>query len=244
LGALLREHRMTVRKLLGGGLAGATLVAIGVWIGGRHAAEPVVAAAPAPAIARPMPRAARLPALPDRAAITAGLAADLRDADAHVRRAAIAELATSDAPDPKALLAASHDANLDVALAATESLGALYRAGEISAQDMIARATDRGAPAKVRITALSGLGLVASREAAATLVDLLAHGDPIERRSAAILLVHQDPATAVPALIGALADPDDVVRSNAHDSLRALAHGRDLGDDAGAWARWWQTRTI
>jgi hypothetical protein len=48
----------------------------------------------------------------------------------------------------------------------------------------------------------------------------------------------------VPALIGALADPDEVVRGNAHDSLHAFARGRDFGLDTAAWQRWWQSRAI
>jgi len=60
--------------------------------------------------------------------------------------------------------------------------------------------------------------------------------------SAAILLVHQDPELAMPALIGALADTDELVRSNALDSLRARSRGRDFGTDAAAWRAWWQAR--
>ena len=89
---------------------------------------------------------------------------------------------------------------------------------------------------------MNGIGLVASPDGATLLADLIAHGNEIDRRSAAILLVHQDPMTAVPALIGALADTDDVVRGNAHASLHAFARGRDFGQDAAAWQRWWQSR--
>jgi HEAT repeat protein len=91
---------------------------------------------------------------------------------------------------------------------------------------------------------MNGLALVTSPDAATVLVDLLAHGTEIDRRSAAILLVHQDPMISVPALIGALADADEVVRGNAHESLHAFARGRDFGQDAAAWQRWWQSRAI
>jgi HEAT repeat protein len=172
-----------------------------------------------------------------------GLAADLRDTDPRVRRNAIAELAASGSPDPATLLAASRDANLDVALAATEGLGALYRDGAISAQDLVARATDASAPDKVRVVAINGLGAVASPESAAALADLLRSNDEYARRSAAILMVHQDPTIAMPALITALRDTDENTRTNAHESLRSLARGRDLGDNADAWQRWWNERT-
>jgi HEAT repeat protein len=95
----------------------------------------------------------------------------------------------------------------------------------------------------VRGAAIKGLGVGASPDRAAALADLLARGTDIDRRSAAIVLVHQDPAVAVPALISALGDADDVVRSNARESLRAIARGRDLGPDAAAWSRWWQARS-
>ena len=226
--------------LLGAGAAG--LLAFGVWLGSqRSAADPapsstrttVPAAARTPSSSRPQ-LAVRKP--------TPGLATDLRDPDPRVRRSAIAELAASDAADPQTLMAASHDADLDVALAATEGLGTLYRDGRLDAAALAGRATDPNAPVKVRVVAINGLGVVASDDAARTLVDLVAHGDDYARRSAAIVLVHQDPGLAVPALIGALGDADQNVRDNAHDSLRVLARGRDLGTDASAWQRWWQSR--
>jgi len=55
--------------------------------------------------------------------------------------------------------------------------------------------------------------------------------------------VHQDPEVAVPALIDALADADEVVRANALEALRGRARGRDFGSDAGAWRAWWQSRS-
>jgi HEAT repeat protein len=170
-----------------------------------------------------------------------GLDVDLRDADPQVRRNAVAEVAASDHPDPQLLLGASRDGDLGVAVVATEGLGKLYRNGEITARDLAAR-TDPSVPERVRVTALNGLGLVQSPDSASILVDQLAHGDPINKRSAAILLQHQDPAVAVPALITALSDADTMTRTNAHDSLVALARGRDLGTDASAWSAWWAQR--
>jgi hypothetical protein len=229
-------------KTVGVIAGGAALLAIGVWLGGGHRdATPAAAAEPIAVKPIAMPHAKHAPSL---AVATPGLGADLRDADPKVRRAAVAELAADPARDPAALIAASRDGNLDVAAAATESLGVLYRDGRITAQDLAALITDRNAADKVRVAALNGLGLVPARDSATVLADLLAHGDRIGRRSAAILLVHQDAQLAVPALIGALADGDEQVRTNAHDSLLAFARGRDFGQDTAAWQRWWQSRAI
>ncbi|NVB83334.1 MAG: hypothetical protein HOV81_33490 [Kofleriaceae bacterium] len=226
--------------LLGAG--GAGLLAFGVWLGAQRPSADAPAATPAasaPVAART--QAPTRPMLATRKP-TPGLAADLRDPDPRVRRNAIAELAASDAADPDTLLAASRDANLDVALAATEGLGALYRSGRIDAKVLADRASDPSANVKIRVAAVNGLGLAASDDAGRLLADLVAHGDDYARRTAAISLVHQDPQIAVPALISALRDADQNVRENAHESLRALARGRDLGEDPTAWQRWWQSR--
>lgn len=231
-------------KLVGLAVGGVALLGFGVWLGGQRAAadQPHVTAQversgqPALRVTRPMVPASAKPAMP-------GLDRDLRDPDPKVRRNAIAELAASDAADPATLIAASRDANVDVALAGTEGLGTLYRDGKVSAGELVARANDASAPDKVRVVAINGLGLVPSPESAAALAELLHSSDDYAKRSAAILLVHQDPAVAVPALIGALRDSDENTRANARESLRALARGRDLGDDAGAWQRWWADRS-
>lgn len=219
---------------------GAALVAFALYLGHATAAAPVPSAmAPAP----PAPRAARAARRPSIThTVAPDLAADLHDANPRVRRAAIAELAHSDASDPATLLAASHDGDLGVAVAATEGLGTLYRDGQLSAHDLAVRVTDHALPEKVRVTAMNGLGVVASHDGAALFQDLIVHGDSTERRSAAILLSHQDAALAVPSLIAALGDGDDVVRANAAESLRRFARGRDFGQDAAAWSRWWQSR--
>ena len=220
--------------------AGAALLGVGLWLGNHRDSAPAQVAQPPIAVASiAMPHAVHAPTLAARA--TPGLAADLRDRDPKVRRAAVGELVAADR-DPAALLAASRDGDVDVAIAATEGLGMLYRDGRITAQELGARITDRNAPEKVRVTTINGLGLVPAHDSAAMLVDLLAHGDVVGRRSAAILLVHQDAQLAVPALIDALGDTDEQVRSNAHDSLHAFARGRDFGSDAGAWRSWWQSR--
>lgn len=219
---------------------GAALVAFALYLGHATAAAPVAAAiAPAPA-APVVVHAARAPSITHT--VAPDLAADLHDANPRVRRAAIAELAHSDASDPATLLAASHDGDLGVAVAATEGLGTLYRDGQISARDLAVRVTDHALPEKVRVTAMNGLGVVASHDGAALFQDLIVRGDPTERRSAAILLSHQDAALAVPSLIAALGDGDEVVRANAAESLRRFARGRDFGQDAAAWSRWWQSR--
>lgn len=191
----------------------------------------------------PKPREARVaavrasPALPTKPVVP-GLAEDLADPDPKVRRAAVRE-----ATDPQALLAASRDRDLEVAIFATEALGKRYAQGEVPVEEMIARATDHAFDERVRVSALNGLGLVGSPESARTLVELVHRGDVVERRSAAILLAHQDPQAAIPALIDGLADADEVVRANALEALKARARGRDFGPDQNAWRSWWQSRS-
>lgn len=189
----------------------------------------------------PKPRGAQIatpaPALPAPRQVP-GLDEDLRDPDPKIRRAAVRE-----ASDPGVLLAATRDADQEVAVAAMESLGKLHARGEVPVDQMIARATDRALDERVRVSALNGLGTVASPDAARTLAELVRRGDTVEKRSAAILLSHQDPETAMPALIDALADADEVVRANALEALRLRARGRDFGSDAGAWRSWWQSRS-
>jgi hypothetical protein len=183
----------------------------------------------------------QLPPQPPRLAFKQGpraVQADLAHTDPKIRRAA-----TREVDDPKLLLDQARDADLEVAYVATTKLVELHAQGVISAQDMVARVRDRSSPAKVRAVALSGLGQVASPEAAAVLVELSARGDLIERRSSVALLAHQDPALAVPALIAALGDDDRYVRSQALDSLRARSRGRDFGTDAAAWRAWWEVES-
>lgn len=204
--------------------------------------NPSEAPAPKPRQARiaPVTRAAA-PSLPAKPAVP-GLAEDLRDADPRIRRAAMRE-AARDGADPQLLLAASRDPDREVAITATEALAKAHARGEVPASELIARATDRSIDERVRVSAINGLGLVASPEAARTLAELVHRGDMIEKRSASILLVHQDPEVAVPALIDALADADEVVRANALEALRGKARGRDFGTDAGAWRSWWSARS-
>ena len=184
------------------------------------------------------PRAPALPAKP----VVPGLEDDLRDADPKVRRAAIREAAKEGA-DAQVFLAASRDPDREVAILATDALGKLHAKGEVPAAELIARVVDKSIDERVRVSAINGLGVVASPEAAQALVELVARGDMLERRSAAILLSHQDPELAIPALITALGDADEVVRANALESLRARARGRDFGNDASAWRTWWQSRS-
>ena len=197
--------------------------------------------ASAPGLAPAHRAAVPTPAL-QHAAPMPGLAADLRDADPRVRRAATAELARDPDGDPRALLVASRDPDLEVSVVATTALGKLYASGALPASELVARIRDRDLPEKVRASALNGLGAVATPETAALLAELAQRGDTLDRRSAAILLGRQDPAIAVPALIAALGDADDYVRANAAESLRHLARGRDFGTDANAWRSWWQSR--
>jgi HEAT repeat protein len=236
-------------------LAAAALVGAGVWLGratsgsssGPPAARPGPAPAVAPAPARPAsPATARAPgpgpALPARPS-DPGLVADLSDADPKVRRAAVRELARDRDADPALLLAASRDPDLLVGVTAIEALGKLHAQGQVPVQELIARATDRRLDERVRVGALNGLGQVPSPEAARLLAELASRGDVGERRTAAILLAHQAPDVAVPALIGLLGDGDEYVRSNALESLRARSRGRDFGTDAEAWRAWWGARS-
>jgi hypothetical protein len=239
-------------------LGALALLVFGVWLG-RSTSSPPTSAPAAPGAEAPAGRggpgaqaprlAARTPggapSLARRPAAPAdpGLTADLADADPKVRVAAVRELAADPDADPALLLAASRDPDLQVGATATEVLGKLHAQGQIPAQEMIARATDRKLDERVRTSALNGLGQVPSPEAAALLVELASRGDVGERRHAANLLVRQDPAAAVPALIGLLGDADEYVRSNALESLRARSRGRDFGADAGAWRAWWGARS-
>jgi HEAT repeat protein len=238
---------------LGIGIVG--LVGFGVWLG-RSASSPSstevrAATEPAPAEATPpqSPAATRArvpvaPALPARhvASSDPSLAADLRAADPQIRRAAVREVARTSDPDPSVMLAASRDADQEVAGVAMQALGPLYAAGQVPVKEMIARATDRTINERVRSRALDNLGAVENADAAGVLVDLLAKGDVLERRTAAAGLARQDMAIAVPALIRALGDADEYVRGNALEALKARSRGRDFGTDAGAWQAWWQSR--
>ena len=173
---------------------------------------------------------------------TPGLEQDLRDADPKVRRAAMRE-AARDGAALDVFLTASRDSDREVAIIATEALAKAHARGEVAASELIARATDKSIDERVRVSAINGFGLVATPDAARMLAQLVHTGDMLERRSAAILLVHQDPDVAVPALIDAPADTDEVVRANALEALRGRARGRDFGADAGAWRSWWQSRS-
>ena len=234
-----------MRRVILLGVCVAALVAGGYWLG-RSSASPPPAATPTVA-----PRSATLPVAAPRALPAPVLAtrvsdptlvADLADPDPKVRRAALREAVRTPDVDPQLLLTASRDADLEVSVAATIELGKAYARGEVAVGELIARAQDRSLPDKVRLSALTGVGTVASAEAVDLLSTLATGATPGERAAAALLLRHQDLARAVPLLIGMLADSDAHVRDSAHDSLKARARGRDFGEDAAAWRAWWQGR--
>lgn len=164
---------------------------------------------------------------------------DRRDPDPVVRARALAQVT-----DSPTLLEASRDPSPEIGLRATAELGKLYANGELPASELIARIRDRSLDEKVRGMAMNGLGMVRAPEAAALFVDQLAHGEPVERRTAAVLLMNQDEAVAVPALIAALGDGDEYVASNANEALVHLARGKNLGMDANAWRSYWQSRNV
>jgi hypothetical protein len=170
------------------------------------------------------------------------LQTDLADPLPQVRATAIKDYAKDPEADPAVFVEAMRDRDLGVAIVATGALGKQYGTGRYDGAALLASANDRTLPTKVRVAAMDGIGVVATPDAARLLVQLLASADLTDRRSAAILLQHQDPQVAVPALIDALADPDEVVVANAHDSLRALSRGRDFGNDAAGWRAWWASR--
>ncbi|MBW3609591.1 MAG: hypothetical protein KY463_14875, partial [Actinobacteria bacterium] len=108
------------------------------------------------------------PALPSRS--VPGLEQDLRDPDPKVRRAAAREAAKDG--DAKLLLEASRDRDQEVAITATDGLGKLHARGELPASELIARVVDKAIDERVRVSAINGLGVVASPEASKTLVEL------------------------------------------------------------------------
>jgi HEAT repeat protein len=221
------------------GVGAVAVLGAGLWIGRASQSKPL----PAPqaqlmeTVATNVTMSPKRPAL-QRPAVAPDLAADLKDANPKVRATAVRE-----ASDADVFRAAVHDRALEVGIAGADGLARLHASGEVGAQEMIAIATDHTLSDRVRLTALNGLGLVPSADAARTLAELVHRGDQIEKRSAAILLAHQDAEVAVPALIDALADADEVVRSNAAEALRGKARGRDFGTDAAAWRGWWQSRS-
>jgi HEAT repeat protein len=221
------------------------LVGATAWIArATHEQPAAVATAQRGAAITPPGVAGRPPVLPARGLPSVrGLELDLRDPDPGVRRAAVRELVRDPGSDLQHLLTASRDRDLEVAIVATTALGTLYGRGELVAEELIARTTDHALDDRVRLAAINGLGVVASTEAARSLAELARRGDLLERRSAAILLVHQDPDLAVPALIDALADVDEVVTANALEALRTRSRGRDFGGDVPRWRAWWQVRS-
>lgn len=172
----------------------------------------------------------------------ATFAADLASTDVRVRRVALREAAESGAVDTPSLLEASRDPDLEVAIVATGALGGLYARGQLAPGELIAIGRNRSVHEKVRATAFSALGSIPTREGGELLAEMLARGDLLERRIASGMLRNQYPAIAAPALIDALSDSDEHVRSQALDSLRAHSRGHDFGADAAAWRAWWSAR--
>ncbi len=211
-----------------------------------HAPAGVPSMTGADATASPTPSSGPRPSLANastaRPSAVPGLETDLRDPDPKVRRAAIAEVARTEDVDPSVLARSVRDPDAEVGVIAAISLGAAYQRGAVPASEIVALVDDRSLDERVRMSALNGVGSTPSPDAVALLLRMSTRGQPIERSAAAILLRHQDPDLAIPALIAALSDPHDDVRANAAESLRSRARGRDFGSDPAAWSAWWSAR--
>lgn len=215
----------------------AALAGVAFWISRQTDDDP----APAPVVAAPVERpSGSVAARPKLARPPAQVAADLTSRDAKVRRSAVREAARSE--DAQALLAAARDADIGVARTAIGVLNKLAASGKVEVRDLIALAMDRSINEGSRGLAINGVGAIKHPDAAAMLVKMLATGSELERRSAATLLARQDPEVAVPPLITALSDRDELVRTQAVESLKVLSGGSDFGTDAGRWRAWWQSR--
>jgi hypothetical protein len=80
-----------------------------------------------------------------------------------------------------------------------------------------------------------------ARMKAETLGEYLKDEEPEVRRAAAVACGRKGLKAQVPALIGLLRDPQDVVARAAHDSLKALT-GQSFGLSPVAWEAWWKTQ--
>lgn len=216
----------------------AALAGVAFWISRQTDDDPAPApVAVTPVVERP---AGSVAARPKLARPPAQIAADLTSLDAKVRRSAVREAARNE--DARALLAAARDADLGVARTAIGVLNKLAASGKVELRDMISLATDRSMNDGSRGLAINGVGAIKHPDAAAMLIEMLATGTELERRSAATLLARQEPEVAVPPLITALSDRDELVRTQAVESLKVLSGGSDFGTDAGRWRAWWQSR--
>lgn len=212
------------------------LASVAFWISQQSDDDPVkapVETAPSasPTVVAPPERVERTPAK---------LATDLKAADPKTRRSAVREAGRTE--DVQALLAATRDEDAGVARTAVGVLNKLYGGGKVAPSQMIALASDRSLDERTRGLVIQGVGAIKHVDSAAMLVRMLAGGNELERRAAATLLARQDPEIAVPALITALSDPDEMVRTAAVESLTTLSNGNAFGTDAGAWRAWWQAR--
>jgi HEAT repeat protein len=68
---------------------------------------------------------------------------------------------------------------------------------------------------------------------------LARHASPVARAATARALGALERKDAVAALVAAVGDADGDVRAAVADALAGVT-GQSLGDDAGAWQRWWQ----
>jgi hypothetical protein len=202
-------------------------------------APPLERRAPLPPPAAPPPRGAAARPPPQRETVDLALI-EVRDDDPAVRAHSVLVLGRAKTPEAAAaLLETVRDPDPNVSTMSAMQLDEAYQAGLVSFEQMHTLATDLNLGPGAHFAAFAGLAKVADPRAAEFLLERLKNGTGEERRTAAGMLQHQGAAIAVPALIEALGDGEQWVRYNANEQLRALARGRDYGEDAAAWSRWW-----
>lgn len=137
------------------------------------------------------------------------------------------------------VLEAITGADESVKSAAADALGRLYIEGHVTDEKIIELLQDQTLTIKVRLRIASAFSRVAGPVNADFLKTLLKTGTPDERRFATGMIVYQGVDVAAPALIEALADPDDSVRANAVEQLQYISSGQNFNQDAAAWLSWW-----
>ncbi len=186
--------------------------------------------------------AAALASLGGEAALARARELALRDTSARVRRAASLAALALEGPETAAGLAFAIErlgAEKD-ALAREDLVVALGRRALEGAVPVLIGALD-DEDWRVRLAAAVSLGKTRSPEARAPLERLATQRSGEWRMRGASLagLTQLYRPDAVPAVIGALEDPEPLVRRMAHGWLLA-ATGQTFGPEVGAWRTWWE----